>query len=124
MTDTERELRRQIHWLREALEPFATLHWVMAADGEAELKLSASALKVAAHILDQTAKMDGGLEPTTSLEQICRDLLEQAIKDQLISAVNYYGEPVDPQFLSSGDLVGMANLLRDRLQPAEPATTP
>lgn len=47
-----------------------------------------------------------------SVEQMCRDLLEVAIKDGLVGLTNNsnYKNP-DPQTRSSGELVGMANLL-------------
>lgn len=44
-----------------------------------------------------------------SFEQICRDLLEQAINDGIVTA-KVKGMPV--QQLSDTDLVGMANLLQ------------
>ena len=51
-----------------------------------------------------------------SIEQMVRDLLEQAIKDRLV-APNYraWHDP-DPQCRSSGELIGTANLLRDFLK--------
>lgn len=43
-----------------------------------------------------------------TLEQLCRDLLERAIRDgQRLTSGG------DPQRLTSGDLVGVANVLRD-----------
>jgi len=45
-----------------------------------------------------------------SLEQMCRNLLEQAMNDGLVGDSNEY-EDSDPQVRSSGELVGMANLL-------------
>lgn len=46
-----------------------------------------------------------------SIEQMCRELLRQAIEDKIISGCDYWGDPIDPEHMSSGDLVGMANLL-------------
>lgn len=43
-----------------------------------------------------------------TVEQMCRDLLERAIKDGLVTGL-------DPQCLSAGDLVGVANLLNEYL---------
>jgi len=48
-----------------------------------------------------------------SVEQMCRDLLTQAISDGLVSPSTEYSE--DPQCRSSGELVGMANMLASYL---------
>ena len=47
-----------------------------------------------------------------SPEQLCRDILEQAIRDDLVSP-NEANE--HPQSRTAGDLVGVANLLVDYL---------
>jgi hypothetical protein len=50
-----------------------------------------------------------------SVEQIVRDLLEQAIHDGLVKPVRYR----DPQEATSGDLVGCASLLADLMSNCE-----
>ena len=47
-----------------------------------------------------------------TIEQMCRDLLSQAINDDLVGG-HRVPNWADPQRRSSGELVGMANLLRD-----------
>jgi hypothetical protein len=47
-------------------------------------------------------------------EQMCRDLLEQALADRLVSKPRDGGSwgKYDPQAFTSGDLCGMANLMQ------------
>lgn len=45
-----------------------------------------------------------------SIEQMVRDLLEQALRDGLVRDTVLYADP-DPQCRSSGELCGAANLL-------------
>ncbi len=45
-----------------------------------------------------------------STEQMCRDLLTQAIKDEIVAPSEMWANS-DPQCRSSGELCGMANLL-------------
>ena len=49
------------------------------------------------------------IEPAKTVEQMCRDLLTQAVKDGLVK--DAYPDIEDVQSLTSGDLVGMANML-------------
>lgn len=56
-----------------------------------------------------------------SVEQVCRDFLEQAIKEGIVvfNMDNFsqdFGTLNDPQQLSSGDLVGLANWLQNELR--------
>ncbi len=50
-----------------------------------------------------------------SVEQMCRDLLTQALKDSLVSKSRYWSDG-DPQARSAGEIVGMANMLADCLR--------
>ena len=45
-----------------------------------------------------------------TIEQMCRDLLEIAIRDGLVSETKWFERP-NPQQRSSGELAGMANRL-------------
>lgn len=53
-----------------------------------------------------------------SYEQMCRELLEVAMKDGLVAESVEFDDP-DPQCRSSGEMVGMANLLRDYMSPKD-----
>jgi hypothetical protein len=46
-----------------------------------------------------------------TIEQMVRDLLAKAIQDELVAPNKIWKNP-DPQARSSGELVGVANLLR------------
>jgi hypothetical protein len=50
-----------------------------------------------------------------SVEQLCRDLLEAAIKDGVVRVNADDLGHSDPQRLSAGDMTGMANLLNEIL---------
>lgn len=52
--------------------------------------------------------------PEKSLEEMCRELLSVALRDDLISLTE---GRTNPSELSCGDLVGMANRLSDLLHP-------
>ena len=60
--------------------------------------------------------------PSISPEQLCRDLLTQAITDGLVGEPTEFDDP-DPQCRSAGELVGMANLLSRSLS-REPSASP
>ena len=49
-----------------------------------------------------------------SIEQIVRDLLDKAIEDGLVKITSGWDDP-DPQSRSSGELVGVANQLQERI---------
>ena len=53
-----------------------------------------------------------------SVEQMCRDLLEIAIRDGLVGPSAEYEDP-DPQCRSGGEMCGMANLLLEFLNQRE-----
>lgn len=50
-----------------------------------------------------------------SIEQMVRDILEQAIKDGLVSLSKIRWVNPDPQCRSAGELVGPANILTKHL---------
>lgn len=54
----------------------------------------------------------------TSVEQMARDLLEQAIKDGLVAESQGKWDDADPQCRSSGELAGVANMLNGFLVQA------
>ena len=47
-----------------------------------------------------------------TVEQMCRDLLEIAIRDGLVGSTKHFAD-ADPQVRTSGDLVRMANKLAE-----------
>lgn len=51
-----------------------------------------------------------------NIEQICRDLLEQAIKDGLVAKAHKKWDDPDPQCRTAGELAGVANLLVERMR--------
>jgi hypothetical protein len=60
-------------------------------------------------------------KPKRSVEQFCRDFLEKAIEEGLVTFAteNFsqdFGKLDDPQQLSSGDLIGLANWLAKELR--------
>lgn len=60
-----------------------------------------------------------------SIEQICRDFLEKAIGEGIVvfnaeSFSQDFGPMTDPQQLTSGDLIGLANWLANELSNREP----
>ena len=57
-----------------------------------------------------------------SVEQMCRDLLTQAIKDRLVNHVGMW-QINDPQNRSSSDLAGMSNLLNEFFHEAVNGST-
>lgn len=46
-------------------------------------------------------------------EQMCRDLLEQAIADELVLARGHGGPPGEPRKFNDGNFTGMANMLTE-----------
>jgi hypothetical protein len=61
-----------------------------------------------------------------SIEQICRDVLEQAMKDGICGSWDKGAGivPEDMQSLTSGDLTGVANLLVDRIRRLRKVSDP
>lgn len=57
-----------------------------------------------------------------NIEQICRDLLEQAIKDGLVAKAYKKWDDPDPQCRTAGELGGVANLLQAAIREAHPPT--
>lgn len=51
-----------------------------------------------------------------TIEQMCRELLEVAIDDDLVALTTDFDEP-HPQNRSAGELVGMANMLNSFFLP-------
>jgi hypothetical protein len=51
-----------------------------------------------------------------TVEQMCRDLLAQAIADRLVAPERENWSDADPQIRSAGELTGVANLLSDYLR--------
>lgn len=47
-----------------------------------------------------------------TVEQMCRDLLEIAIRDGLVGKTRHFAD-ADPQSRTSGELAGMANKLAE-----------
>lgn len=68
---------------------------------------------VATEVQDQT----GAEISMKSVQQMCRELLAQAIIDGLVSIPHGYPNPEegDPKHRSAGELVSMANLLNSML---------
>ena len=52
-----------------------------------------------------------------TLEQICRDLLHKAIEDGLVKRTRGKFSNRGDQEFTAGELVGMANLLNERMAP-------
>jgi len=51
-----------------------------------------------------------------SLEQICREILSQAIADELVAKCTTLYKDPDPYVRTAGELAGLANLLQKLLR--------
>lgn len=107
----EREERRR----RDRRERFAlAIYRTLAADAgrlpdwHVIAKKSVEAADALEKALTPVLPEDGGVTKTPlTVEQMCRDLLAQAIADRLFD----FDYIPDPQSLTAGELCGMANLL-------------